>query len=313
MSKPASRLGRGLSALIPARPAASNGLRGVDAAPLAHPDSQPPAHAGPEHAPIDAITPNPRQPRTRFDDAGLAELANSIRLQGILQPLLVRPLAHGRFELIAGERRWRAARLAGLATVPIIRREASEADSLELALIENLQREDLNPIERAEAYAHYMRTFGVSAESLAERLGESRPNVANYARLLLLPEEVRDLVRSGKLGMGHARALLGLPSQERQIAVGLLAVRRGLSVRQVEELASKSAEVEAAPAERPERSPLDRHVEEVERTLSTALGLPVQLQTGRKRNSGRVVIRYDSLEEFDRIAQAIGGRATLEP
>ncbi|MFO0837237.1 MAG: ParB/RepB/Spo0J family partition protein [Phycisphaerae bacterium] len=260
---------------------------------------------------VDAIAPNPLQPRSVFDDATLTELAESIRRQGILQPLLVRQIGSGKFELIAGERRLRAAKLAGLPTVPAIIRQVDKPESLEIALIENLQRADLNALERAAAYRHFLDTFEVSPEQLAARLGESRANVANYLRLLNLPEEVKVALQSNQIGMGQARAIAGIASVERQVAIARLAMRKNLSVRQVEALAAGDRGI---PSNREEISARakNRHTDDVSESLSRCIGLRVQLLPGKKKNSGRVVIRYDSLEEFDRIAEAIGGRSSLE-
>jgi ParB family chromosome partitioning protein len=255
---------------------------------------------------IDRITPNRFQPRTEFRDQGLEELAASIRQKGIIQPVVVRARGDGGFELVAGERRWRAARLAGLATVPGLVRQVGDEEALEMALIENLQREDLGPLERAAAYRRYLDEFRGSVERLADRLGESRASIANYLRFLKLPDEVKDLIRTGQLGMGQARAVAGIGDSQRQLALARLAARRNLSVRQVEDLAREDVpEVGGGgPAGAP--SGRDRHFADVEKQLSRSLGMTVRLVAGRKKNSGRIVIPYSSLDEFDRIAQRLG-------
>ncbi|HOO17650.1 MAG: ParB/RepB/Spo0J family partition protein [Phycisphaerae bacterium] len=297
MSKPTARLGKGLSALITPRA----------------PVSQPTVARGSEPATtisVEAIRPNPRQPRKDFDDAAITQLANSIRTKGVLQPVIVRPAPDGGYELVAGERRLRAAKLAGLTQVPAIVRDVSDADSVEIALIENLQREDLNPLERAAAYRQYLDTFKSTVEELASRLGESRPNISNYLRLLDLAEPVRKLLASGELSMGHARAIASIENPERQLALAMLCIRRNLSVRQLEVLARQQTNTVTKVAE---RVPLqNRHIAEVEQALARGLGLPVKLRPGRKKNSGRVVITYRNLDEFDLIANKIGGHCKLE-
>jgi ParB family chromosome partitioning protein len=332
MSKPVNRLGKGLSALIGPR-VANTPFR--DGPPTSHPqtgrststttvaetDSATSAKvADGTHvdAPdrlreiaIDKIRPNPKQPRSTFNEASIAELAASIKVSGIVQPLLVRPVGDG-FELIAGERRLRAAQKAGLRAVPAIVQELTDAESLEIALVENLQREDLGPLDRATAYQQYIDSFGSSAEQLAARLGESRANVVNYLRLLRLAEEIRELIRSGALGMGQARALLAANTPQRQLALARLAIRRNLSVRQVEEMARTPLDESRQAAASSTAKPLERHLTEVETTLSKSLGLSVTLRPGKAKNSGTILIRYDSLEEFDRVAERLSGKAALD-
>ncbi len=309
MSKPAPRLGRGLSAILSPRP--EHTLR-IDASP--HPqEARSPGESGTGvlEIPVDRIVPNPRQPRQSFPESGLQELAQSIRIHGVLQPIIVRNDGNGRFELVAGERRWRAACMAGLKTVPAIVREVRGDQALEVALIENLQREDLTPLERARAYQTYLNTFQVPVETLAERLGESRPNIANYLRLLKLPDQIQAMIGSGKLGMGQARAIAAIEDAQRQLAIAMLAVRRSLSVRQVEALARRRDE-SLPQSSSAEKIAADRHLDEVAQVMSRALGLPVRILAGRRKNSGRVVIIYNSLEDFDRIAERITGRVSLE-
>jgi ParB family chromosome partitioning protein len=229
----------------------------------------------------------------------------------MLQPVLVRPAGDGEYQLVAGERRWRAAQLAGLERIPAIIRAASDAESVELALTENLQREDLNALERAEAYRQYLDAFGASVDELAVRVGESRPSVSNYLRLLKLDAPVQDLIRAGELGMGQARAIAGVEDRQAQLALARLAVRRNLSVRQVEALAKLADGVREeggarGTVERP------RHFDDVERAFGRALGLAVQVKPGRGKNAGRIVIRYRSLQEFDRVAERLGAREFLE-
>lgn len=309
MSKPAQRLGRGLSAILGPRTAAP-----PPQAQLPHPDASGPESRGltgevVTRVPLADIIPNPNQPRTTFELTSLEALAASIRSTGVLQPVIVRSIAGDRFELVAGERRWRAAQLAGLATIPALVKALTPAESLELALVENLQREDLRPLERARAYEHFLRTFGGTAEALAVRLGESRATVANHLRLLRLRPEVQQMIEAGQLSMGQARAIAGLEDATRQLAIAAMAVRRNLSVRQVESLVQSPVQP-TANAATVERQGAARHMEELERSLTKALGLQVRIVAGKRKNSGRVVISYASLDDFDRLAERICGQAS---
>lgn len=292
MSKSPPRLGRGLDAIFGQKPP-------IPAGPATLPTS---AESPVREIDVAAVRPNPRQPRTQFDAVALEALAASIRVRGVLQPIIVRGLPDGAFELVAGERRLRAAKLAGRRAIPAIVRPISDGDSLEIALIENIQREDLNAVERAAAYQSYLDAFGVSSEQLAVRLGESRATVANHVRLLRLPPEVIEIVKSGALNMGHARALLAIDDPQRLVGAARLAVRRGLSVRQVEALA-KSAAAATEPAA--SRGAV-RHMADLDRQFSKALGVPVRVRAGKKRNSGRILISFANLDEFDRISERLG-------
>ena len=306
MSKPTPRLGKGLRTLIGPRPATTK-----PQPPTTQPT--PTTSTAPRlfDIPLDHIEPNPNQPRSQFDDDALRELAASIKNSGVLQPVLLRPVGQDRYQIIAGERRWRAATHAGLTTIPAIIRDISDAEAFELALIENLQREDLDPLERATAYQQLIDNAGFSVDELATRLGESRASIANYLRILKLDSKVRDMISAGQLGMGQARAIAGITHPQRQLAIARMAVRRNLSVRQVEAAVRQQAkQVSQPPAITP--SSTTKHFADVEETLSKALGLPVRLQPGKRKNSGRIVIRYNSLEEFDRIAERIGGTARVE-
>lgn len=301
MSKSTPRLGKGLSAIIGQR---------------ANPGAMPKTAGGDGFGQIrqlalDVIVPNPSQPRTGFDESTLEELSRSIRAKGVLQPVIVRPAGNGRFELVVGERRWRAAKLAGLESIPALVRRTSDAESLEIAMIENLQREDLSPLERAAGYRRYIEAFDITIDELAGRLCESRANISNYLRLLKLRPEIHMLLGAGQLAMGQARAIAGIEDSERQLAVARMAVRRNLSVRQVEALARDDPKAGAKSHEAAAALP-DKHHADIAQSLGRALGLGVTLKPGRKKNSGRVIIQYDNLEEFDRIAEKIGGRAALE-
>lgn len=297
-----NRLGRGLSGLLGTR--VMDTLRGAEThAPEA---STRPQHASPS-VPTDMVRPNPQQPRGMFSEASIAQLADSIRRHGVLQPVIVRRADDGQFELIAGERRWRAAKAAGLKEIPAVLMSADDRSSLEIALIENLQREDLNPLDRAMGYRKYLDTFGVSAEDLAARLGESRPNVVNYLRLLRLTPEVQEMVRRGDLAMGQARAISGVRDEQRQLAIARLAVSRNMSVRQVERLVSGPEQASGTDAGAEHRAvSRSRHIDDLERSFSQSIGLPVRVIPGRKKNSGRVVISYRTLDEFDLICQRLG-------
>ena len=289
-------LGRGLSALIPGAPEAGevSGLLEV---------------------PVNAVAPNPRQPRTRFDDEAIGALAASIREVGILQPIVVRKAGAG-YELIAGERRLRAARVAGLATVPVVVRDTDDADTLREALIENIHREDLGPIELAEAFRQLLEELGLKQEELAERVGVSRSHIANTIRLLQLPIDVQQLLTDGKLQAGHARSLLSLGDGEAQTTLALRTVAEDLSVREVEDLVRRYIE---APAEKPapapragDQPPSDTTLSEVEEILSEQLATRVQIQMGKKR--GRVVIEFGSADDLERIvSEIIGSGPGLAP
>jgi len=249
---------------------------------------------GAQMVPIEAIRPSPFQPRRHFAEAELDGLAQSIREKGIVQPLLVRPIADAAadFELVAGERRWRAAQLVGLHEVPVVIRPLGDSEALEIALVENLQREDLSPLEEAEAYSRLVREFGRSQAALAEAVGKSRSHVANTLRLLGLPAPVRQRLEEGALSAGHARALLAAPDPA---ALALEVVRRGLNVRATERLVRRRA---ARPQPRPRRT-READAVALECELATALGLRVTLTA--KSRGGSVTLHYTSLDQLDRV------------
>lgn len=284
-------LGRGLAALIP-----SAGEATSEAAP------QGPAGSGLRTLDIESIHPSSKQPRKHFDDSRLDELAESIRSQGIIQPLVVRVREGGGFELIAGERRWRAAQRAGLHQVPAVVREVAETQAFEMALVENLQREDLNPIEEAEGYQRLVAEFGYTQESLSARVGKDRSTVANALRLLKLPPAVRSMVIDGRLNMGHARALLGLESDPVIERVARQAVSRNLSVRQVESLVKREREPNDRPTAPPaQASPAAR---DLVHRLEQALAAKVKLVEASP-TSGHLEIFYNSLDELDAVLAKI--------
>ncbi|HXG16096.1 MAG TPA: ParB/RepB/Spo0J family partition protein [Calidithermus sp.] len=248
--------------------------------------------------PVDDIDVNPRQPRKAFDPAALEELARSIKTAGVLQPIVVRRAAGGRWELIAGERRWRAARQAGLDRIPAVVREASDAEALELALVENLLREDLNPMEEAEAYQQILSEFGWTQEELARRIGRDRSTIANSLRLLRLPPPIQDDLRAGRLTMGHARALLALTTTAEQLKLRDEILAHAWSVRATE---AGVQQRRAAPP--PRRSP---ELVALEQALERALMTRVRI-VGHERR-GRIEISYATAEELTRLAGALGAR-----
>jgi ParB family chromosome partitioning protein len=233
-------------------------------------------------------------------------LAESIKANGVLQPILVRPTGDGEFELVAGERRLRASKAAGLTTIPAIVRKLSDRESLEIAMVENLQREDLGPLERAVAYDRYMTAFVATADQLALKLSESRANIANYMRLLKLHPDIQGLLKDRSLGMGQARAIAGIAQPQRQLAVARMAVSRNLSVRQVEQLAARPSGDVADHEPATERLAADKHLRDIERRMTRTIGLKVSVKSGRRKNSGRIVLHYADLDEFDRLAERLG-------
>ncbi len=277
-------LGRGLDALIP----------------------QAAGDRGATELPVDRISPNPHQPRGRFDDAQLSELAESIRTHGVLQPIVVRETVDGNHELIAGERRLRAARLAGLATIPAVVRDSSGGDQLQLALVENLQRSDLNPIEEAQAFQELTGRFGLSHEAVARQVGKSRVAVSNALRLLDLAPETQQAIAEGRITEGHGRALAALTVPELQRAVLAVVLERHLSVRQTEELVRRKRQ---EPPRR--REPLSHDLADVEAQLRGVLATRVGIS--RTRRGGRLVIDFYSDEELDRIYAIITRGAAAAP
>ncbi|MGC2824346.1 MAG: ParB/RepB/Spo0J family partition protein [Pseudolabrys sp.] len=286
-----SRLGRGLAALI--------GDVGEET-------SVADSGRKPRRAPIENLRPNPRNPRRLFTDAELAELADSIRERGIIQPIVVRALQGDNFEIIAGERRWRAAQRAGLHDVPIAIVEANDAQSLEYAIIENVQRTDLNPIEEASGYHALMDDFNRTQDEVAQIVGKSRPHVANTVRLLKLSEPVKQLVRSGKISAGHARLLLGQPNAE-QIAQEI--IDKGLSVRQLEADMRKDGAAQARGVAREARgqssAAKDADTRALEKRLSDALGLEVSVD--HRGEGGTLRIKYRDLDQLDAVLGKLGG------
>ena len=279
MSARRGGLGRGLEALIPGDNKRMSDLVQV---------------------PVDEIRANPEQPRRRFDQTALEEMASSIEEVGVLQPVVVRPGDDG-YVLVAGERRWRAARMAGLTTIPAVVRGESEDPSLVEALVENVQREDLTPLEEAHAYRQLMEEYGMTQEEVAGRVGKARPSVANTLRLLQLPTEIQALVDSGKLSAGHARPLIGLEDGQSAVRLAEQAVKEGWSVRQVEEAVRRGRQRERATRVHEVR-PVE--IIELEKRLGDRLDTKVKIDYQRQK--GKVVIRFGSLEELERIYRLIG-------
>jgi len=284
---PERRLGRGLDGLL-------RGLARQDAI------AEPPVAGPVTSIPLGLLDPNPQQPRQVMNPGELEHLKASIREHGVLQPILAR--ARGdRYQIVAGERRFRAAQAAGLAEIPAVVRQVPDDRMLEVALIENLQREDLDPIEKARSFKAFLESTRLTQEHAAERLGLDRSTIANMVRLLELPDPVQVLVRSGQVAMGHARALLALSDAKRQLALAARVVREGLSVRQVEALTSPSR----PPQKRGKRAEKGAHIRELEARLREALGTKVTVEEGSRAGSGRIVIEFFSHDDAERILERI--------
>lgn len=307
----ARHLGRGLEALIGPIMAGSTVAR-ADAAAEAQVGKLPPDNELEDslrELPLASISPNPYQARVVWNEQDLLELAESIKANGVIQPIIVRPF-QGKYQLIAGERRFRAAEMAALATIPAIVREVSEEQLFEWSLIENIHRRDLNAIERAKAYQRYLSAFGLTQMEAGQRLGEDRSVIANYLRLLDLPDELKQMLVDGRLSMGHARAILSLPTDELRRKLANRALAGRLSVREVERLVRKH--LEQNNAAKPNARTKAPHIVDLENKLCRHLGTHVAIETKRNGQRGRILIDFDSLDEFDRITDALG-LASLEP
>ncbi len=262
------------------------------------------------HLPLQYIEPNPNQPRKQFDEEELAALADSIREHGLIQPLAVRDVGNGFYQIIAGERRWRAARLAGLDELPVIVLEADERAVMELALIENLQRQDLNPLEEAEGYHALMQDFGLTQEQAAARVGKSRPAVANALRLLSLPEEIRAWVVDGTLSAGHARAVLMLPKERLQKAAAQKIIALRLSVRQAEAMCKRMAAEDPVKPEKRSAAPAVDYVAECEKLLTRRLHRRVKIVSGKRK--GRFELEFYGQDDLQRLYDALRGLELTE-
>lgn len=246
------------------------------------------------------IEPNHDQPRKDFDEKALSELAESIEQHGVLQPLVVRPLSNGAYQLVAGERRWRAARIAGLTEVPVVIKELSDEEVIEIAMIENLQREDLNPLEEALGYRYMMDELGITQEQAAEKVGKSRPAVANALRLLKLPDEVQEMIKNNLISPGHARALLGFDSEDMIIQTAKLIVKEDLSVREVETMVKNSKKAPKIPKQQKR----DKFFSEVELALVENLGRKVKIK-GSKRDAGLLEIEFFDKDDLESLAMKL--------
>ena len=288
-------LGKGLDSLLPPKPVAA---RGID-------PSDPIAAGRPLDIAVELIDRNPFQTRANFDETKLSELAASIAASGVVQPLVVKPGKSGRYTLITGERRLLASKLAGKTTVPVMIREVSDLQTMEMTVVENLQRADLNPMEQARAYDRLSRDFHLTQESMAERTGKDRASVANFLRLLRLPDDVQQRVESGELSFGHARALLALPTPEAVGAAAQRVISLGLSVRATESMVQGMLNPEAkAMAANKSVKVLDPNVREAQDQLRRRLGLKVTIED--RRGKGRVIIEYSGVEDFDSLLSALG-------
>ncbi|MBB5344805.1 ParB/RepB/Spo0J family partition protein [Tunturibacter empetritectus] len=292
-------LGKGLESLLPQRPAAPAPLP-----PLPVVEST----GKPLEIPLNQIERNPFQTRSHFDEAKLAELAQSIAASGVVQPIVVRALSGGRYQLITGERRWLASKKANKTTIPSIVRQVSDEQTLEMTIVENLQRADLNPIEQARAYQRLSSDFKMTQEQMALRTGKERASVANFLRLLRLPESVQQKVESGDLTFGHARTLLALDSPEAIITAAQKVMALSLSVRQTESYVQGLINPEAKEKKESKvnAQPEDPNVREAQDRLRRSLGLKVRIED--KKGKGRVIIEYSGLEDFDAILSALGGQ-----
>jgi ParB family chromosome partitioning protein len=286
-------LGKGLDALLPRAQA--------PAAAASEPEG-----GKPREIALDAIDRNPFQTRSQMNEEQLAELSASIVANGVVQPILVRPLAGGRFQLIAGERRWRASQLAGKATIPAILRQVSDEQAMEITIVENLQRADLNPMEQARAFERLSREFHMTQEQMATRTGKDRATVANFLRLLRLPATVQVKVESGQLSFGHARTLLAFEHAEEMEKAAQRIIGLSLSVRQTETYVQGLLHPERAAKKEPKPEiPVDPNVREVRERLQRSLGLKVQIED--KNGRGRVIIEYSKLEDFDALLEQLAG------
>jgi ParB family chromosome partitioning protein len=289
-------LGRGLETLLPARQ--------VPHAPTAAPAA--PRAEGDEvlQIPLEQLDHNPYQTRTAsLDQMALAELAGSIKAVGVVQPIVVRPIGGGRYQVVAGERRWEACRLLGLGNIPAIVRAVSNVQAMEMTIIENLQREDLNAMEQARAYERLGREFGLTQEQMAQRTGKERSSVANFLRLLKLPPSVQTMVEKGQLSFGHGKVMMALDSPEEIERLAHRVVDQTLSVRQTEEAVTNL--VQPRPKTEKQRI-VDPNVKEAENLLQRSLGVRVQIND--RRGKGKILIEYSSLEDFDRIVEALSGK-----
>lgn len=283
-------LGRGLESLLPGRASAPKAAVGP---------------AAPQEISLDLIDSNPYQTRRRIKEESLNELTESIRASGVVQPVVLRPGANGRFQLVAGERRWLASKRAGKRAIPAVVRQISNEQAMEITIIENLQREDLNPMEQARAFERLSREFNLTQEQIASRTGKDRASIANFIRLLKLPEAVQEALESGSLSFGHGKVLAGLVGFPQQLEhAAHEAVTRQLSVRQTEEFVTNLLNPEAQGGKSAKSAPVqDPNVREAQRSLEEALGVKVEIHD--HKGKGKIILHYGSLEDFDRVVEAL--------
>ncbi len=289
-------LGRGLESLLPSRPP----LQATAAAAVSAP-------ADANEISLDLIDPNPYQTRQKIREESLAELAESIRASGVVQPVVLRPVSNGRYQLVAGERRWLASKQAGKSTIPAVVKQISHEQALEITIIENLQREDLNPMEQARAFERLSREFGLTQEQIAQRTGKDRASVANFVRLLKLPQTAQEALENGDFSFGHGKVLLALAGFPEHLDRAIREViGKHLSVRQTEDLVAKALNPQTTEEKSAVVQPiaLDPNVREAQRTLERSLGVKVEIQDHKGR--GKIILKYGSLEDFDRILEALG-------
>ena len=291
-------LGKGIESLLPGRPAAPPADAEVAAGAAGD------ASGKPREVPVELIDRNPYQTRTNFDPEKLGELADSIKASGVVQPILLRPIGD-RYQLIAGERRWLASKQAGLATIPAILRQVSDEQAMEMTIVENLQRSDLNPMEQARAFERLGREFHMTQERIAVRTGKDRASIGNFLRLLRLPDELQNRVESGELTFGHARALLALETREEILGAGQKVCALAMSVRQTESYVQGLLHPESRAKEVKNDDPTDPNVRDARDRIQRALGLRVKIED--KNGRGRVIIQYSRLEDFDALLEALLG------
>ena len=306
LKKTKSRLGRGLSSLLSVSeiPVEVEVTEPTASTPVQAPGSTPPpaASSSSTDIPIDRISANPHQPRRQFNETSLAELSASLKSNGLIQPIVVRRVADG-YQLVAGERRLRAAKLAGMSAIPAIVREVDSFNQAQMALVENIHREDLNPMERAAAYRALIDQLGLTQAELASRLGEDRSTIANFLRLLELAEAVKAMIRDGQLSLGHAKVLAGVADVLEQERLAKLTVSQELSVRNLERLTQSATTPQPTKGTKAEPS---AHIAELEKSFARQLGMRVQIRTGGNKSKGRVVIHYGSLDQFDALQERLG-------
>jgi ParB family transcriptional regulator, chromosome partitioning protein len=292
-------LGRGLESLLPGRPVSMP--QTAVSAPM-------PILQGSAEIAIDLIDPNPYQTRRNIREESLNELADSIRSSGVVQPVVLRPVTGGRYQLVAGERRWLASKRAEKSTIPAVVRQISNQQAMEITIVENLQREDLNSIEQARAFERLSREFGLTQEQIATRTGKDRASIANFIRLLKLPAAVQDSLESGALSFGHGKALVALAGFPDHLEKAMHEVlQKQLSVRQTEELVNKLLNPDTAERSLESRvENVDPNVREAARSLERSLGVKVEIQD--RKGKGKIILKYSSLEDFDRIVEVLGAR-----